>query len=54
MRIVDLLAARRIDFEPLPHPPAYTAQKLAKYLHEEELAKIDVPGVERPAGEEEA
>jgi Ala-tRNA(Pro) deacylase len=33
MRIVDLLAAQRIDFEPLPHPPAYTAQKLAKYLH---------------------
>ncbi len=33
MRIVDLLAARRIDFEPLPHPPAFTAQKLAKYLH---------------------
>jgi Ala-tRNA(Pro) deacylase len=33
MRIVDLLAAQRIDFEPLPHPPAFTAQKLAKYLH---------------------
>ena len=33
MRIVDLLAAQRIDFESLPHPPAFTAQKLAKYLH---------------------
>ena len=33
MRIVDLLAERRIDFESLPHPPAFTAQKLAKYLH---------------------
>jgi Ala-tRNA(Pro) deacylase len=28
-----LLAERRIDFESLPHAPAYTAQKLAKYLH---------------------
>ena len=33
MRIVDLLAARQVDFESLPHPPAFTAQKLAKYLH---------------------
>jgi Ala-tRNA(Pro) deacylase len=33
MRIVDLLAAQRVDFESLPHPPAFSAQKLAKYLH---------------------
>jgi Ala-tRNA(Pro) deacylase len=33
MRIVDFLADRRVDFESLPHPPAFTAQKLAKYLH---------------------
>ena len=32
MRIADLLADQRIDFEALPHPPAYSAQKRAKYL----------------------
>ncbi|HEY7307779.1 MAG TPA: YbaK/EbsC family protein [Gemmataceae bacterium] len=32
MRIADYLVAERIDFEWLPHPPAYTAQKRAKYL----------------------
>jgi Ala-tRNA(Pro) deacylase len=32
MRISDYLAEQRIDFEWLPHPPAYTAQKRAKYL----------------------
>jgi Ala-tRNA(Pro) deacylase len=33
MRIGDYLAEQRIDFERLPHPPAYSAQKRAKYLH---------------------
>jgi Ala-tRNA(Pro) deacylase len=33
MRIADLLAEQRVAFEFLPHPPAFTAQKLAKYLH---------------------
>jgi Ala-tRNA(Pro) deacylase len=33
MRIADFLAARRVAFESLYHPPAFTAQKLAKYLH---------------------
>ncbi len=32
MRISDYLVEQRIDFEWLPHPPAYTAQKRAKYL----------------------
>jgi Ala-tRNA(Pro) deacylase len=32
MRIGDYLIEQRIDFESLPHPPAYTAQKRAKYL----------------------
>jgi Ala-tRNA(Pro) deacylase len=32
MRIGDYLIQQRIDFECLPHPPAYTAQKRAKYL----------------------
>jgi Ala-tRNA(Pro) deacylase len=32
MRIGDDLIEQRIDFEWLPHPPAYTAQKRAKYL----------------------
>jgi Ala-tRNA(Pro) deacylase len=27
------LSEQRIDFECLPHPPAYSAQKRAKYLH---------------------
>ena len=33
MRISEYLVEQRIDFEWLPHPPAYTAQKRAKYLH---------------------
>jgi Ala-tRNA(Pro) deacylase len=33
MRIDDFLAARRVAFEPLPHPPAFTAQQRAKVLH---------------------
>jgi Ala-tRNA(Pro) deacylase len=32
MHIGDYLSEERIDFEWLPHPPAYTAQKRAKYL----------------------
>src|SRR5579885_3339992 len=32
MRISDYLTAQRIDFESLPHPPAFSAQKRAKYL----------------------
>jgi Ala-tRNA(Pro) deacylase len=32
MRIAELLAQRQIAFEPLAHPPAFTAQKRAKYL----------------------
>jgi Ala-tRNA(Pro) deacylase len=33
MRITELLADRQIAFESLPHPPAFSAQKRAKYLH---------------------
>jgi Ala-tRNA(Pro) deacylase len=33
MRIGDFLAEQRVAFECLLHPPAYTAQKRAKYLH---------------------
>jgi Ala-tRNA(Pro) deacylase len=33
MRIAALLADQRVDFEPLPHAPAFTAQQRAKYLH---------------------
>jgi Ala-tRNA(Pro) deacylase len=33
MRIAAMLADRQVDFETLPHPPAFTAQKRAKYLH---------------------
>jgi Ala-tRNA(Pro) deacylase len=33
MHISDYLTEQRIDFERLPHPPAFTAQKRAKYLH---------------------
>jgi Ala-tRNA(Pro) deacylase len=33
MRIEDYLTEQRIDFERLPHPPAFSAQKRAKYLH---------------------
>ncbi len=32
MRICDYLTAQRINFERLPHPPAFSAQKRAKYL----------------------
>lgn len=32
MRISDYLTAQQIDFERLPHPPAFSAQKRAKYL----------------------
>jgi Ala-tRNA(Pro) deacylase len=32
MRTDDYLTEQRIDFERLPHPPAYSAQKRAKYL----------------------
>jgi Ala-tRNA(Pro) deacylase len=32
MRIADFLAEQRIAFEALPHAPAYSAQKRAKYL----------------------
>jgi Ala-tRNA(Pro) deacylase len=32
MRISDYLTAQRIEFERLPHPPAFSAQKRAKYL----------------------
>jgi Ala-tRNA(Pro) deacylase len=33
MRIDAFLTDQNVPFEPLPHPPAFTAQKLAKYLH---------------------
>jgi Ala-tRNA(Pro) deacylase len=33
MRVLDFLAAQRVSFETLLHPPAFTAQKRAKYLH---------------------
>jgi Ala-tRNA(Pro) deacylase len=33
MRIADFLAEQQISFESLPHAPAFSAQKLAKYLH---------------------
>jgi Ala-tRNA(Pro) deacylase len=33
MRIADFLAEQRAAFEWVPHPPAFTAQKRAKYLH---------------------
>jgi Ala-tRNA(Pro) deacylase len=33
MRVLQFLSEQAIDFEPLVHPPAYTAQKRAKYLH---------------------
>ena len=32
MRIAELLAEQQVAFESLPHPLAFTAQKLAKYL----------------------
>jgi Ala-tRNA(Pro) deacylase len=32
MRIAKFLAETQVPFEPLPHPPAFTAQQRAKYL----------------------
>jgi Ala-tRNA(Pro) deacylase len=32
MRVLQFLSEQQIDFEPLIHPPAYTAQRRAKYL----------------------
>jgi Ala-tRNA(Pro) deacylase len=32
MHIGDFLAEQRVDFEWIPHPPAFTAHKRAKYL----------------------
>lgn len=33
MRVPQFLADRQVSFETMLHPPAYTAQRLAKYLH---------------------
>src|ERR1700733_6726604 len=33
MRIAEFLTEQDIPFESLPHAPAFSAQKLAKYLH---------------------
>jgi Ala-tRNA(Pro) deacylase len=33
MRLANFLAERRVTFEILVHPPAFTAQKRAKFLH---------------------
>jgi Ala-tRNA(Pro) deacylase len=33
MRIDAFLSEQNVPFETLPHPPAYTAQQRAKYLH---------------------
>ena len=33
MRVPDFLADHRVPFETLVHPPAYTAQRLARFLH---------------------
>ncbi len=33
MQIAEFLAEQAVPFEPLAHAPAYSAQKLAKYLH---------------------
>ncbi len=33
MRVADFLAKQHVPFETLLHPPAFTAQKRAKYLH---------------------
>jgi Ala-tRNA(Pro) deacylase len=32
MRVLQFLSGQRVSFEPLTHPPAFTAQKRAKYL----------------------
>lgn len=33
MRIPDILSERHVPFETIVHPPAFTAQKRAKFLH---------------------
>jgi len=33
MRLPDILADRQINFEMIVHPPAFTAQKRARFLH---------------------
>src|SRR5438094_78435 len=33
MRMPQYLSEHHVDFETIVHPPAYGAQKLAKYLH---------------------
>ena len=33
MRVMQFLSEQEVTFEPLVHPPAFTAQKRAKYLH---------------------
>jgi Ala-tRNA(Pro) deacylase len=33
MRIAEFLVEQRVPFEPLPHPPAFSAQKRARCLH---------------------
>jgi Ala-tRNA(Pro) deacylase len=33
MRLPDFLTAQRVPFETLVHPPAFTSQKRAKFLH---------------------
>jgi Ala-tRNA(Pro) deacylase len=33
MRVLQFLSQQHIHFEPLVHPPAFTAQRRAKYLH---------------------
>ena len=32
MQLADFLAEQQVEFEPVSHPPAFTANKLAKYL----------------------
>ena len=32
MQIAEFLSEQQNDFEPVPHPPAFSANKLAKYL----------------------
>jgi Ala-tRNA(Pro) deacylase len=42
MRVPDFLLAQRVPFETLLHPPAFTAQKRARFLHlpGREVAKV--------------
>jgi Ala-tRNA(Pro) deacylase len=42
MRVPDFLVERRVPFETLLHPPAFTAQKRARFLHlpGREVAKV--------------